>query len=70
VGWTDLAVFELVKGRTAVFKATSQFTALNLLLAGVLVEGAFRDAKIIGSLFVVEPWVGCRRSVICFADEG
>jgi hypothetical protein len=55
VGWTDLTVFELIKGGTAVFETTSQLTALNLLLAGVLVESAFRDSEIFGSLCVFEP---------------
>ena len=69
MGWTGLAVFELVKGGTAVFKTTSQFTALNLLLAGVLVEGAFRDAKIIGSLRVLEPRIVDRFRRSWSADE-
>jgi hypothetical protein len=55
VGWTDLVVFELIKGRTAVFEATSQFAALNLLLAGVLVERAFRDTQIFSSFRMLEP---------------
>jgi len=57
VGWTDLLVFELVKGGTTVFKAASQFAALNFLLAGVLVESAFRDPEIFGSFRVLEPGV-------------
>jgi hypothetical protein len=44
MGRTDLVVFELIKGGAAVFEAPSQFTALNLLWAGVLVESAFQDA--------------------------
>ena len=51
----DLAVFELIKGGTAVFEATGQFTVLNLLLAGVLVESALRDAQIFGRFRVLEP---------------
>jgi hypothetical protein len=41
VGWTDLTVFELIESGTAIFEATSQFAALDLLLAGILVESAF-----------------------------
>jgi hypothetical protein len=55
VGWTDLVVFEPIKGGTAIFEATGQFTALDLLLAGVLVEGAFRDAQIFRSFRVLKP---------------
>jgi hypothetical protein len=40
---------------TAIFEATGQLAAFNLLLAGVLVESAFRDTEICGSLCVLEP---------------
>src|SRR2546430_15742005 len=43
--------------RSTVFKAASQFAALNFLLAGVLVESAFRDPEIFGSFGVLEPGV-------------
>jgi hypothetical protein len=55
VGWTDLAGFELVESGTAVFETTSQLAALNLLLAGVSVESAFRDTEIFGGFRVFEP---------------
>lgn len=55
MGRTDLAVFELIKRGAAIFEATSQFAALDLLLAGVLVESAFRHPKIFSSLSVCQP---------------
>jgi hypothetical protein len=55
VGWSNLAVFELIKGGTAVFEATSQFAVLNLLLAGVLIESTFRDTEIFCGFRVLEP---------------
>jgi hypothetical protein len=55
VGWTDLALFELIKSGTAVFETTSQLAALNLMLAGILIESTFRDAQIFGRFQVLEP---------------
>jgi len=55
VGRTDLLVFELIESRSSVFKTATQLSALNLLLAGVLVESAFRDPEIFGGLGVLKP---------------
>jgi hypothetical protein len=52
---SDLLVFKLVESRTPVFETTSQLAALDLLLAGVLVESTFRDAQILGCFRVLEP---------------
>ena len=57
MGRADVQVLELIEGRTAVFKSAGQFAALDPMLAGVLIESAFRDSQIFGSLSVLEPRV-------------
>src|SRR6516162_4497173 len=53
VRWADLLVFEGIKAGPAIFQSAAQLAAFNLLSAGVLVEGAFRDAQILGGLRVL-----------------
>jgi hypothetical protein len=41
VSWAHLLVFEGIEAGQAIFQSAAPFAAFNLLLAGVLVEGAF-----------------------------